>query len=624
MKPRLPIAAGLLLALALAFAPAAPVLALPRQSQLPAPGETAVFEQTIPINLVFVGYEASQVDADAVLAGLPGGYTPVVRYPQFYGLPGRDMGLQFNFTYNPIFTNQQFENRFFRFLRQQGYPGPLTLYQQAYNDQASNILDVSDEVLYIEATRVENELLWMARNMLGLDTRHSYTVFFINWYSRPDFKFHVYVKADEPDPDTGYNFGDLRASRKLIAWGGTNGRAWFYDLSAGPEAWTSNWVVDFDDLDGNGAADYRMPPIWEYAAGGYRDPADLSADLGLVTRFVAINLLFTTSPLYDPLVTAPGPNGHKVLHMEMLQDDPASNGLDWVDASKIFAPLANFQSYYNWQVNIEDNNPIDAAAQRALQIFSGVLAEDDCWNDFGTPFAELFCFFTANRDNYVPAYAPEDYVGVEWAFNTTAATLGDQFGLLGFADDNWIDGTQSMVFVFGAEEYRALGYGFTTTAVHEFGHHLGMSHPHDGYDSEYGFDYGPGDFFYFAWSGDESHTVMHYMDLATGFGQFDRDNLHRYEFAGYANWASELMGALQGYPQAARDLARARALLGRAEGAFDAWNYEQAARQAYSAYNLLLVRADLLGVSTGTMSALRAAPAGQAPHEGDPIRFPND
>ena len=111
-----------------------------------------------------------------------------------------------------------------------------------------------------------------------------YTVFFINWYGRPDFKYHVYTKTDEPDPDTGYNFGLLRQSRKMIAWGGTaaddaeggpsaTARVWFYDLSAGPEFWTDNWDITTADLDGDGALDYRMPPVWEYGnpkAGLYR------------------------------------------------------------------------------------------------------------------------------------------------------------------------------------------------------------------------------------------------------------------------------------------------------------------------------------------------------------------
>jgi hypothetical protein len=116
---------------------------------------------------------------------------------------------------------------------------------------------------------------WLAFNSpRGVDTSEP-TIFFVNWYGRDDFVHHVYTKTGEPDPDTGYDFGALRDSRKLIAWGGTppddeetgygkTARVWFHDLSAGPEAWTFNYIVDQTDLDGNGIEDYRLPPIWEY------------------------------------------------------------------------------------------------------------------------------------------------------------------------------------------------------------------------------------------------------------------------------------------------------------------------------------------------------------------------
>ena len=53
--------------------------------------------------------------------------------------------------------------------------------------------------------------------------------------------------------------------------------------------------------------------------------------MGLLTRYVAIDLLFTPSPLYDPLVTAPGALGRKVADMTMFEDDPASSGMDFID-----------------------------------------------------------------------------------------------------------------------------------------------------------------------------------------------------------------------------------------------------------------------------------------------------
>lgn len=588
------------------------------------PGEPITLEQNIPVNIVFIGYEKEQIDKQALLDQLPASYSPVVRYPQFYGLPGRDMGLQYNFEYRVSFAGTGTTNKFFNYLKQIGTPNAPTVFQLAYNDQVNNVLDVADSVLYIDAPSVEK---WLAKN-LNVNKNKGYTVVFINWFNRPDFEFHVYTKTDVVDPDTGYNFGEIRASRKVIAWGGTTSRLWFYDLSAGPEAWTANYDVDNPDLDGNGYEDYRMPPIWEYTTGGYRDPAALSSDLGLVTRFVAIDLLFTTSPLYDPMVTAPDLHGDKIVHINMMEDDPASLGTDWISTSFVYDQLREFEPYHDWQTNLVDANPIDAGAQRSFRIFAGVLAEDDCWNAFGTPFAQLFCYFDINRDTYIPPYEENDYVVGVHAFNTTADNLGSQFGLLGFADDNWIDGTQSYVFAFDSEDYRSLGYGFSTTTLHETGHHIGMSHPHDGYDSEYGLDFGPADDFYFVWSGDESNTIMHYMDLSDEFGQFDRDNMYRWATAGYLNWANSLLGEIAAHPQAykvLRYVTRANSYGLQAIQSFNNWSYLTAAFKARQAYEQVVIAANILGIEPApAMQMLRIAPSLTVPHEGDPIRFPDN
>lgn len=584
-------------------------------------GQIVTFEQKVPINIVFIGYNKNTIDKQTMLDTLPATYAPIVRYPPFYGLPGRDMGLKFNFDYNVTFTETRFANKFFNYLKQIGAPGDPTGFQLGYNDQINNVLDVTGPVLYIDAPSVEN---WLAKN---LKKGKGYTIVFINWHSRPDFNFHVFTKTDEADPDTGYNFGEIRASRKMIAWGGSNSRLWFYDLSAGPEAWTDNWNVDDPDLDGNGFEDYRMPPIWEYTGGGYRDPSALSADLGLVTRFVGINLLFTSSPLYDPLVTAPDVRGDKIVHINMLEDDPASRGTDWIDTSLVNSRLSVFEPYYDWQTNLVDRNPIDRKARRAFRIWAELLSRDDCWNNFGAPFAELFCYFDINRDKYLPDYHEVDYVAGIYAFNTTAENLGSGNGLLGYADDNWIDGTQSYVFEFDTADYRALGYGFSTTTIHEAGHHFGLSHPHDGYDSEYGFDYGPGDDFYFAWSGDESNTIMHYLDLSTEFGQFDQDNMYRWEMAGYLNWANSLLDDILAHPKANKvknNVAKAEGYAEKAIESFNKWNYLDAAANARKAYEEIAKAADALGIVTPTENLLRIAPTLNAPHEGDPIRFPDN
>jgi hypothetical protein len=568
------------------------------------PGEFVVQKQTVPVDVVFIGYAPGQVNDNALVAQLPATYKPIVRYPQFYGLNGRDIGLDFRFKYRVVHQTRDFENRFFSFLARTGTEGPLTAFQDQYNAQTRNVLDVAGPVLYIDAPKVER---YLATHDTG-DSRR-YTIYFINWYGRSDFRFHVYTKTDEVDPDTGYNFGMQRGSRKMIAWGGSQSRSWFYDLSAGPESWTNNWSVDDDQ------SEYHMPPIWEYAAGAYRAPSQLSTDLGLVARYVGVDLLFTTSPLYDPLVTAPDVGGSKVAHVAMLEDDPGSSGLTFIDREFMKRELQKFEPYYSWKVGLTDTNPIDADAKRALDIFAEILDTDDCWNSFGTPFAQLFCYFSANLPRYIPAYRPRDYVGEIFAYNTTGDSMGNEFGLLGFADDNWVDGTQTHVFMFDAPEYRDLGFGFTTTGIHEFGHHIGMSHPHDGYDSEQGIDFDAAGPFEFAWSGDESNTIMHYLALSNGFGVFDRDNEHRWEMAGYINWSNAVLGDIMLHPRAREVrglIVAADQLAGVAVDAFRRWDFLTAAAAARQAYVLVAFAAQQIGAATPTLDAARRAIPGAA------------
>ena len=280
------------------------------------PGGPARFREKVPVNLVFVGYERDQVRKQRFLAGLPSRYQPVNRNRLIYGVTER-LGISYSYDYDVTYASSGYERRFFSTLSRLAEPAPLTELQQAYNDQQNNVLEVTDNH-HIDAPTVER---WLADHPpAGVDTRQN-TIFFVNWYGRPDFKFHVYTKTDEPDPDTGFNFGVETQSRKLIAWGGTtpddeeNGlgrlrRVWFYDLSAGPESWTDNWNVDDADLDGDDVPDYRMPPIWEYTQGGFRAPSALSGDLGKVARYVGINLLFTSSPSYPPVADPARPAAH--------------------------------------------------------------------------------------------------------------------------------------------------------------------------------------------------------------------------------------------------------------------------------------------------------------------------
>jgi hypothetical protein len=588
-------------ALAAGISPASGVSAsVPRLRHLD-PGGPARFREKVPVNLVFVGYERDQVDKQRFLAGLPRSYRPVVRSRLLYGVTER-LGIGFTYDYDVTYASSAYERRFFSTLSGLAEPAPLTALQQQYNDQQHNVLEVTDNH-HIDAPTVER---WLADHPpAGIDTRRD-TIFFVNWYGQPDFKFHVYTKTNEPDPDTGFNFGAELESRKLIAWGGTtpddeeNGlgklrRVWFYDLSAGPESWTDNWNVDDADVDGDGVPDYRMPPIWEYTQGGFRSPSALSGDLAKVARHVGINLLFTSSPSYPAELTPPA------LPHTVNIDANTYEAVPGVDASRRYITprlaldeISELQPTTRFSYDNQDL-PLTGKARECYDLW--LPAQDvPCYPDLDYPaFANLFLFNALNLERTQDDAGRVDYELPNFNYATTNA---EESGLLGYADDNYRTGTQSFVFNF-VSPVIAEAYGLTTTIIHEDGHHLAMSHPHDGYDSETGVDYEPTGPYYFAWSGDESNTMMSYIDLNWDFSQFDRDNMNRYMAAAFAKNSNRIAADILADPDAGRaadELAAADELLGASKAAFRGHRYLAASFLAKRAYDLVRRGARQAGV----------------------------
>ena len=154
---------------------------------------------------------------------------------------------------------------------------PLTLFQEQYNDESANerTLDGAKNQ-YIDAPSVE---AWLAGEPACWRERPSRRCTSSIARSRTGGTRTSTSRRNEPDPDTDYNFGGVRGHRKVTAWGGTpdndeenprgkfadTSRVWFYDLSSGPDGWQDGWNVDDPDVDGDGVADYRIPPAWHYA-----------------------------------------------------------------------------------------------------------------------------------------------------------------------------------------------------------------------------------------------------------------------------------------------------------------------------------------------------------------------
>jgi len=561
---------------------------------------SADLSEQVPVNVVFVGYDREQVDTSAFLAGLPSRYKPVVRSRLWYGAV-EELGLDYSYDYPVTFASSAWENEFFGALRGLAKRAARTEFQEAYNEQEGT-RDVGQNH-FIDAPAVERWLIDHAP--VSVDTRRN-TIFFINWWGRSDFIDHVYTKFGEPDPDTGYDFGANHETRKIIAWGGTTPddeetglgrrgeqRVWFHDLSAGPESWAGSFDITNPDLDGDDEPDYRIPPAWEYAAGGYRAPSLLTGDLAKLTRYVAVNLIFTSSPIYPPYLTP------ELLPATINVDLNTYEGWPGVDAS------AQYQKPGYVRDELSELSPMRVSVDtqdlrfhgRARRCYVLWIQDVPCFGDRPQypAFANLFVYNALNLEDALDQDISRSrgrpsrlYEAPNFNY-ATSEELSAPF--LGFADDNYLDGTQSFVFNFISPGIAESGYGLTTTQIHENGHHFGMSHPHDGFDWEAAVDYEPTGPFYFAWAGDEQNSMMSYIDLNWDFSQFDRDNAARHQAAGYilnanviAGWILESRRA----HRAARLLAAADFAVGQAKAAIAAHDYTRTWRAARIAYELVL------------------------------------
>lgn len=589
------------------------------------PGTQDTINTKLKVNIVFVGYRqtlpgqvatARQVSTDDFNQILPATYDAVNRIPSAYGRTEKT-GTSFDFDYNYVFANQSFEDDFFKFVQTEGVSqkAPLTSREKFFNCQgaptctvpAGNItraIDANNNIV-VDALRTEN---WLADNVSRVGVKPGeYTIYFVNWYDRPDFKFHSYARLDAKDTDTGAPFGTY-SSRRLIAWGGSARqnapaqRVWFYDLSANPDPWTDAIDVTNPDVDGDGTPDYRMPPIWEYGTRkaniGYG--RKVSPDLALVARYTAINLLFTPSPIYRAALTPPDMPEKINLDVHVEQGDGAADPTKLLKPALLQDRVKVLQPFTAFTQTVKQT-ALDGNLADVYKCFFPVEAEDICSPDYADFSGEqLFQFGVKElRAEYKTTPAGTYQLPI-YAFNDNANSQG---GLLGVAYDDGETGTQSFVYSFLTPDLigdaDVPGYGFTDTTVHETGHHLSLSHPHDGYDSEQNISYGPSGDFHFVNTGDESATIMAYNDLSREFGQFNLDSQYRYLTAAYLNNTNavlELVRRAQKAGSVSSAAQSADSKFGQAKAKYDALDYLGAAQLAHDGYRSVLNAAKAAGV----------------------------
>ena len=408
------------------------------------PGGLTDFDERVTVNVVFVGFDEDEAPWQRVRQQLLSRVEPVTISRLFYGITER-LGLDYAYDYRPHYTSRAWEDSFFSYLSSLAVPKPLTEWQEEYNAQAGR-LDVTNNH-WIDAPTVEKRLIDTAPH--GVDTRNP-TIYFVNWFGRRDFKFHVYTKTGEPDPDTGYDFGLLRDTRKIVAWGGTTPddeetglgrrgvhRVWFYDLSAGPESWAGNFDVTNPDLDGDDVPDYRIPVSWEY--GSYRPRSALAGDLGKVVRYVGVDMLFTASPVYPPYFNADRlprdvdldvEHGRGLARRRRLARVHQARPVPRRGARAARPASRSATTTRTWR-----------SAGDLKRCFDGEFREPpfSCYREYQhySPDANSFLWTAFNRGRILDRDADYEAALVNYSFTPDANTP------LGYAADNWLDGTQA-------------------------------------------------------------------------------------------------------------------------------------------------------------------------------------
>ena len=573
------------------------------------PGQFREIEQNLRVNIVFVGYGTfANVNQTIFKSWLPTSYRSINRVSSDASGKLDPTGNRFTFDYNVVTSPAAFDDAFFNYLSAIAVAKSRTGFQNLYNQQRCRSLNIGQNY-EIDSTMAEKWLAENAESMLGVNTRQ-YTIFFVNWYGRNDFKFHVYTNTRERDIDLGTDLGHQFFSQ-TIGGGGTPAddpetplgslrRVWFYDLSAGPEYNTVNWALDIADVDGDGIRDWRMPPIWEYGNSRcYRPFNTFSSDHGRIARFVAIDLLFTTSPLYRVSISAPLLPSTLQLDVNVYEGNPERIGQSLFSPVTATSKLSSLQPFNQFSGELTDL-PFDGEAARA---YGCHLFDTNCYgNRFpaNLTFGDLYLYhndhlleFLEGDANYeIPAFV---YLTTDDDFNFNSFFIG--VALANYS----ADGTQSMIIgmipEFFLDDY---GVGPTTIMIHEAGHHLGLSHPHDGYDYEFNIRTAPTGPHFFIWAGDSSSTVMGYNWVNEDFSQFDRDNMARFSTAAYINQSNSILVKILASPRAEEVsviLAHADLQAANALSSYQNMDYAQAVVLAKEAYRQVLEAAAEINVA---------------------------
>jgi hypothetical protein len=330
-----------------------------------------------------------------------------------------------------------------------------------------------------------------------------FSVVLLNPSSFPSVHFYNGTVAD---PDTGI-ITDAEAAKYMVAFGGAH-RMMFVDFDAGPEHYTvanggSNglkplWTLDLTSASGLAAAQTEMVGSVRLALEGrftnsfLYTPFYHSALLFNVTiysmdnsrswsQYLNTGLLQTAFSELDPLSTILQPRVREI-------------------------PGQSDQDFYN--VLQSSRYSVQISATTSVTLYNNTMITDYIAHHLSK---------YASRNMILPDGSSVDVIPI--VVVAGLENLDDLLvGVVGSALPG-PDGSFGFIEAMTAPRLIAFGAGLSQTIIHETGHALGLSHPHDIYDNQFGMLH--------YWLNDFSSTPMSYCCAYFHYDTLAKDDLNQ-------------------------------------------------------------------------------------------------
>jgi hypothetical protein len=243
----------------------------------------------------------------------------------------------------------------------------------------------------------------------------------------------------------------------------------------------------------------------------------------------------------------------------------------------------------------------------------------------GYAAGDIVTYFTNHQNQYLTG-AP-DYEVPIFQFNVPPAL--QQFWLA-IAFSNYLsppftpvllpENVQNFVFTATTRSSNAFS-GHGQILEHEVGHHLGFSHPFNGYLcitetcglGEF-YPFGDNASTWFSMAGNYVTGLMSYVRINNDYGRFELDNIQRYLTWEYLDVSNFIVAQIAKSPRSgavAAALTQTDTLAGAALAAYRSYDYQAAEQQARAAYDGLVAAAAQINVqlSPSAYQAVRRNPA---------------